>query len=787
MLLFDTIFGSKSSLNINLTVNKFTIAAGKQIILTTTITPATSSVTITFYENNIIIGTAITNSSGVATLTRTISSVGTYSYNSVSDEYINYNKSYSNYLNVVVETLVNEAWVKFSTPDSTSNWQVPAGVTRISILAIGCGGVGRTHGGGGGALAFINNFSVTPGEILTVDIGSSNTNGFFGSCYVTSSTIGTVIHAWGGETIDGGSQSTYFGVTGVVGGKGGKGGRGHENYRGIGVAYTDIVGGGGGAAAGYLNADFYGTGYSAGINGPPTIYTGYFNTGGGGSQGSGGYCGTTTSGTRNTENISGINGAGITIAGDSDGVSYGWGAGAPAGPYADDNSLGTYPARFGGPGVVKILYGNNPNSVSWPTGYDPSVNPTVSFPANQISSQSFGWTITGGLPNDAYWITTTSPSHRTYGSINSPYGYLDSNGNASINAFTLSPDIGTYNFSIFFRNGNKVTKTITLTYDPITPTFRFNSVANDGDRFVAVGESGNIFLSTDKGVTWHARSSGVTAELKRVRYLNGVFVAVGLSGTLIYSSDGGNTWTRNTNVTSTYDLYGINYSSGATSPYYWICGTDRTGAYLAYFSSLTTTTFTRRLTSINSTDIVTDVNNKNSQIIAVTNGGQSWYNVTSGTSTFTKSTGTGTNYKSISGVLAFHIGSNANKAAYTFPPNLTTFFINTPTNATYLNGITAFTDTNTVVSVGYYEPPLGGTPTRRAVIFSWPFYTSGTTFSTPVYDSIVETALPTLGKDLYEIAGSSTNNYVAVGSAGCLIYATSYTGTWNNYEAAYTQ
>jgi hypothetical protein len=38
--------------------------------------------------------------------------------------------------------------------------------------------------------------------------------------------------------------------------------------------------------------------------------------------------------------------------------------------------------------------------------------------------------------------------------------------------------------------------------------------------------------------------------------------------------------------------------------------------------------------------------------------------------------------------------------------------------------------------------------------------------------------LSSLGKDLYGIAGSATNGYIAVGSAGCFIYASAYSGTW---------
>lgn len=61
----------------------------------------------------------------------------------------------------------------------TYNWVVPVNVTSIATVTIGGGGGsyvdvsgGNRSAGGGGALGWVNNIPVTPGETLTVIVGS---------------------------------------------------------------------------------------------------------------------------------------------------------------------------------------------------------------------------------------------------------------------------------------------------------------------------------------------------------------------------------------------------------------------------------------------------------------------------------------------------------------------------------------------------------------------------------------------------------------------------------------
>ena len=70
------------------------------------------------------------------------------------------------------------------------SWTCPLGVTQVSVLCIGAGGGGANIGmsgggstwtgasGAGGALAFVNNVSVTAGTVYTVRVGAGGAGAF---------------------------------------------------------------------------------------------------------------------------------------------------------------------------------------------------------------------------------------------------------------------------------------------------------------------------------------------------------------------------------------------------------------------------------------------------------------------------------------------------------------------------------------------------------------------------------------------------------------------------------
>jgi len=251
----------------------------------------------------------------------------------------------------------------------TFSWTVPTDVTSISVVAVGGGGGGGLSGsagaGGGGSLAYVNSISVTPGETLTVGVGTSGIGATTatgigstafdgGNSYLKRGVI-SLVEAGGGKrgnniTIDGnslgGAGGTVIVGTGGSGGSGGNlssgngsGGGGAGGYSGSGGAGGTGVAvgsaGTGGAAGGGAGNSFPGAGgggvevIGEGANGPGG--TGSY----GGSGGSGGMSGEERPSTSRGGN----------------GGKYG-GGGATGDTGADVSG-------FGASGAVRIIWGPN--------------------------------------------------------------------------------------------------------------------------------------------------------------------------------------------------------------------------------------------------------------------------------------------------------------------------------------------------------------------------------------------------------------------------------------------
>jgi len=161
---------------------------------------------------------------------------------------------------------------------SIYSWVVPTGVTNISVLAIGAGGNGQGNstcgnfGGGGGALAYTNNISVTPGVSYNVYADSSS-----GSTMRFQGTGATVAAANGIQGSTGGSAAASTGTVKYSGGDGGYlnyGGGGAAGYAGNGgraantTSGNGLAGSGGGGGGGVrYSCLIYGVGVSNGGGG----------------------------------------------------------------------------------------------------------------------------------------------------------------------------------------------------------------------------------------------------------------------------------------------------------------------------------------------------------------------------------------------------------------------------------------------------------------------------------------------------------------------------------------
>ena len=248
----------------------------------------------------------------------------------------------------------------FTTITATGQLQwtftVPAGVTSISVLCVGAGGfsTGATAvGGAGGALAYTNDYSVTPGQTFTVIVGQSGnwatTNGNLTSSRNTTFG-GTICGAGGGHsdavlagqnpggvvlygTGGAGGQGTYSGNnSGGGGGAGGYSGAGGNGASGV-IASTSGSGGGGGGG---------GSGTQGGYGGGVGIY-GVGANGVGGSSSTNGFSGTGGSGGLPITSVQAV-----SITDDA----FGGGAGGIRNSASSSHGLG-------GNGVVRIVWPGN--------------------------------------------------------------------------------------------------------------------------------------------------------------------------------------------------------------------------------------------------------------------------------------------------------------------------------------------------------------------------------------------------------------------------------------------
>lgn len=153
----------------------------------------------------------------------------------------------------------------YTTP-GTYSWTVPAGVTSVCVVCVGAGaqGAGSIICGSGGALAYANSISVTPGGSVSVTVGSRvgvydsssvGNSSFSGHCiagggvYASTDAPGGAVTAGTGGA--GGNSGTYSGGSGGngaggAGGYSGSGGRGGDSN----VPGSSGSGGGGGGGGG---------------------------------------------------------------------------------------------------------------------------------------------------------------------------------------------------------------------------------------------------------------------------------------------------------------------------------------------------------------------------------------------------------------------------------------------------------------------------------------------------------------------------------------------------------
>ncbi len=143
------------------------------------------------------------------------------------------------------------------------SWVAPAGVTSVSVVAVGQGGPGIISGctstayGGGGGLGYKNNIAVTPGT--SYDVVINNTASYFINTSTVAGYAGSRSSSAGGTYVGdgGGNGGAGTGGGGGAGGYSGNGGAGANGaYGSFGPGSAGSGGGGGGGGVGYGRPGF---------------------------------------------------------------------------------------------------------------------------------------------------------------------------------------------------------------------------------------------------------------------------------------------------------------------------------------------------------------------------------------------------------------------------------------------------------------------------------------------------------------------------------------------------
>jgi len=241
------------------------------------------------------------------------------------------------------------------TTAGTYSWIVPSGVSSVSIVTVGAGGSTQLFSnvsGGGGALAYVNNVSVTPGETLTVTVPAPSASVVRYAQVNRSSTA--LVQAGSG-------RAAYYGIVSVgTGGDGGtpgsyRGGGGAGGYSGNGGNANATLGGAGGSGSG--GGGGAGGTYKGGYDGVPGGGGGGVGLFGQGTSGAGGSGGPGQSSGQYIFNW----GAGGGGSGGSNGQPGGYYGGPPTGAGGNygggaGNSTNGCCVQSGGNGAVRIVW-----------------------------------------------------------------------------------------------------------------------------------------------------------------------------------------------------------------------------------------------------------------------------------------------------------------------------------------------------------------------------------------------------------------------------------------------
>jgi photosystem II stability/assembly factor-like uncharacterized protein len=271
---------------------------------------------------------------------------------------------------------------------------------------------------------------------------------------------------------------------------------------------------------------------------------------------------------------------------------------------------------------------------------------------------------------------------------------------------------------------------------------------------IAVGDSGTILVTTDGGATWHAKTSGVIANLRAVSQpSNTVAFAVGDAGTILVSKNNGGTWAVQPSGT-TQALFGVSFftptkgiavgaagtvlltSNGGTT---WTPGTSPTTADVTSVSFISSTT--------------AYAVGKGGLVMKSTNGGSTWSIQSSGTTQDL----TGVSFATVKN--GFAVG----KAGTILMTNTgNTWSVQTSGTAQDLNAVSTLSPTAAIAAGS-----SGTTLVTNNGGSSWPAATSGTS----------QNLNAALDVDLIDALAAGNAGTALVSTTGATSWSTSSTGS----------
>lgn len=166
------------------------------------------------------------------------------------------------------------------------------------------------------------------------------------------------------------------------------------------------------------------------------------------------------------------------------------------------------------------------DGVNWKT-HILDVNEFVRFGLTSVTGSTEGWLATFRTFSGGRFLSAKHPTDWTYPNTITNANYVDAAAGNGVKLYLRSNG----------RSVVRITSNTSQSESNLPQPNDYNSITYGNGVFIACGENGGI-LSSNNGAGWAARSSGVSANLLKIKFENGEFICVGEDRTILRSKDG---------------------------------------------------------------------------------------------------------------------------------------------------------------------------------------------------------------------------------------------------------